>query len=62
MIRPTFENEFFFGDKEYFFMNFDFKNGGYNEFKDSKKNHAADPEIGFLTKFQSHMTMPTAWE
>ena len=31
-------------------MNFDFKNGCENEFKDNKKNHAADPEIGFLTK------------
>ena len=35
---------------KFFFMNFDFKNGFKNEFKDKNKNHAADPEIGFLTK------------
>ena len=36
-------------------MNFDFKNGCKNEFKDDNENHAADPEIGFLTKSISRL-------
>ena len=52
-------------------MNFDFKNGCKNEFLNSlriiTKNHAADPEIRFLTKSISKLNgrataMPTAWE
>ena len=31
-------------------MKFDFKNGCKIEFKDKKRNHEADPELGFLTK------------
>ena len=46
-------------------MNVDFQNGCKNEFKD--KNHAADPEIGFLTKSISKpygraTAIPPAWE
>ena len=36
--------------QEIFFMNFDFKNGCKNEYKDITKNRTADSEIGFLTK------------
>ena len=48
-------------------MSFDFENGRENEFKDNNENHAADPEIGFLTKSISKLNgrataMPTAWE
>ena len=48
-------------------MNFGFKNGSKNEFEDKTKNHAADPEIGFLTKSISKANgyataMPPAWE
>ena len=33
------ENDFFFGFKEFlFFMNFDFKNGRKNEFKENNEN------------------------
>ena len=31
-------NEFFFGVKEFFSMNFDFKNGRKNEFKENNEN------------------------
>ena len=46
-------------------MNLDLKNECKNEFKDNNKNHAADPEIGFLTKsiwkpFGCATAMPTA--
>ena len=40
----------FFGVKEFFLVNFDMKNGCKNELCDNKTNHAAEPEIGFLTK------------
>ena len=48
-------------------MNFDFKNGYKNEFKDNNENHEADPKIGFLTKsisnpYGSSTAMPPAWE
>ena len=33
-----------------FFINFDFKNGWRNEFKDINENHEADPDIKFLRK------------
>ena len=48
-------------------MDFDFENGCKNEYKDNNKNHAADPEIGFLTKLISKlygrpMALPLAWQ
>ena len=58
---------FFFRCQGIFYMNFDFKNGCENEFKDNNKNNGADPEIGYLTKSISKLNgyataMPTAWE
>ena len=47
--KSAFENEIFWS-QGIFFINFDMKNGCKNEFCDNKTNHAADPEIGFLTK------------
>ena len=48
-------------------MNFDFKNGFENEYKDITKNRTADPEIGCLTKsiskpYDRVTPMPPAWE
>ena len=53
--------------QEIFFMNFDFKNGCKNEYKDITKNRTADSEIGFLTKsiskpYDRSTAMPPAWE
>ena len=57
----------FFGVKEFFRMNFDFKNGCKMNLKITTKNHEADPEKGFLTKSISKpygraTVMPPAWE
>ena len=56
----------FFSVKEFSFIDFDFKNGCKNEFKDNNENHEAD-SIGFLTKsiwkpWDSTKAMPTAGE
>ena len=37
IVYADFANKFFFGVRESFFMNFDFKNGRQNEFKDNKE-------------------------
>ena len=49
------------------YMNFDFKNGCKMNLMIITKNHAADPEIGFVAKSISKpngcaTAMPTAWE
>ena len=36
----------FFRVKEFFSVNFYFKNGCENEFEDNKENHAADSKVG----------------
>ena len=56
----------FFDAKEFFFMIY-FKNGCENDLTIITKNHAADPELGFLAKSISKTNgyatvMPTAWE
>ena len=48
-------------------MSFDFKMGVKMNLRIIPKNHAADPDIGFLTKSISKhngcvTAMPTAWE
>ena len=60
----VYENDIFLSQGT-FFINFDFKNGCKNLYKDDKKNQAADPEKRFLTKSISRpfgllTAMPTA--
>ena len=62
----------FFDDKEFFFVNLDFKNGCKNEFEPQilriiTKNHAADSKIGSPLKIDfradwTHVSIPTGWE
>ena len=56
----------FFGVKE-FFIHFELKMGVKMNFRIIPKNHAADPEIGSLTKsismpYDRATAMPKAWE
>ena len=57
----------FFFVSRIFFMKFDSKNGSKMNLWIIIKNHAADPEIGFLTKlilkqYGRAAAMPTAWK
>ena len=59
--------EMIFWCQRIFFINFDFKNVCRNEFVIITKNHASDPEIGFLTIAASKpnccaTAMPISWE
>ena len=51
----------------FFYINFDFKNGCENEFKDYTGKSSTDPDIEFLTKsipkpYGCAAAMPTGWE
>ena len=57
----------FFGVKEFFFVNFYFKNGCKNEFEDNKEKscsrfkNRAPLKINFRADW-THESIPTAWE
>ena len=64
-MKSAFENEFFCGPIS--FINFDFKIGVEVNLRMIMKNHAADPEIKFLTNsiekpYGRAKAMPVAWE
>ena len=57
----------FFGMKDFFFVNFDFKNGCKNEFEDNNEKscrrfkNRVPLKIDFKAEW-THEFMPTAWE
>ena len=66
-LTPRLSGEFFFGVKEFFFVNFDFKNGCKNEFEDNNENSCSrfKNRVPLKIDFRAvwtHESIPTAWE